>query len=234
MVGAPGPNQAAYVFEKPAAGWGTAGTAQTETAKLTPADGGPLGISVAINGDTIAAREGNDTVGTNVSQGSVCVFVQPAAGWQSGHETAKLIASDGAAGYFLGYLVAVNSDAVIALAGSQNGVETSAAYAFAKPAAGWSGTVNECRQGGGLGPIRRLQWPRAGRRNKRRRCACRQTDGLWRKTQARCFCELVERKRRQPLRSLMWHQAGDLQSGRWVITDVQSLDAALQKPKLPL
>jgi hypothetical protein len=32
---------------------------------------------------------------------------------------------------------------VIALAGSQNGVETTAAYAFAKPAAGWSGTVNE-------------------------------------------------------------------------------------------
>jgi len=54
-----------------------------------------------------------------------------------------LIASDGAAGDFLGYLVALNADAVIALAGSQNGVETTAAYAFAKPAAGWSGTLNE-------------------------------------------------------------------------------------------
>jgi hypothetical protein len=143
VVGAPGPNQADYVFEKPVGGWGAAGTPQTETAKLTAADGGPLGISVAINSDTIAAGEGNDTVGTNVAQGSVCIFVQPAAGWQTAHETAKLIASDGAAGDFFGYLVAVNSDAVIALAGSQNGVETSAAYAFAKPVAGWSGTVNE-------------------------------------------------------------------------------------------
>ena len=142
VVGAPGPNHAAYVFVQPSGGWG-AGALWTQTAKLTPSAGGLFGSSVAISGDTIAAGAVADKVGSNTSQGSVCVFVKPAGSWADANETAKLIASDGAAGDSLGVRVAVDGNTVVATTAALNGSELTGAYAFVKPATGWANTVTE-------------------------------------------------------------------------------------------
>jgi hypothetical protein len=144
VVGAPGPNQAAYVFVKPSGGWGNGTTTLTENAKLTPSGGagGAFGNAVAISGDTIVGGAVFDTVGSNASQGSVCVFVKPVGGWVSASENAKLIASDGAANNVLGEFVSIDGDTVVAIAQGP-GSSQNQAYAFVKPPGGWSGTVNE-------------------------------------------------------------------------------------------
>ena len=102
-----------YVFVKPPAGWASG----TETAKLTASDGEPsdrLGQSVAIAGDTIVAGAPLDQVGPNDNQGAAYVFVEPARGWTTSTETAKLTASDGAVDYWLGWSVAVAGTTVVA------------------------------------------------------------------------------------------------------------------------
>src|SRR4029453_7378046 len=92
----------AYVFVEPAAGWATG----TETAKLTASDGvafDEFGGSVAGSGDTGGRGARPGVVGGNLNQGSAYVFVEPATGWADGTETAKLTASDGAAGDNFGW-----------------------------------------------------------------------------------------------------------------------------------
>ena len=64
--------------------------------------GGLLGASVAISGNTIVAGAPEATVNGNPDQGAVYVFVKPRGGWQDATQTAKLTASDGAAGDGLG------------------------------------------------------------------------------------------------------------------------------------
>ncbi len=129
---------ALYVFVKPASGWANA----TQTAELTASDGAANDdlSSVAISGDTIVAGVPVRTVGNNVAQGAVYVFVKPSAGWKDAHETAKLTASDGAADDSLGNDVSVSGDTVVASAPgvSPNGTfAQGAGYVFVKPAAGW-------------------------------------------------------------------------------------------------
>src|SRR5262249_37478102 len=60
-------------------------------------------------------------VGSHSFQGAAYVFEKPAAGWASASETAKLTASDGAAGDSLGTSVAVSGDTVVAGAPFANG-----------------------------------------------------------------------------------------------------------------
>jgi hypothetical protein len=127
---------AIYVFVKPPTGWANA----TETAKLTASDGaagdwlgGVSGQGVGIGGDTIVAGAPNADVDGNANEGAAYVFVKPATGWVSGHETAKLTASDGFAGMQLGTMVAVDGDTAV-VGGSQHG----AAYVFARPPSGWA------------------------------------------------------------------------------------------------
>ena len=99
-IGADSGQGSAYVFVKPAGGWAGA---LTETAKLTASDGAvddDFGIAVAVSGDTVVvgASRGPAFAATP-SQGSAYVFVKPAGGWAGrSPKTAKLTASDGAAG----------------------------------------------------------------------------------------------------------------------------------------
>lgn len=69
------------------------------------------------------------------------VFVKPKGGWTSETETAKLTASDGARGDFLGASVAIQRDTIVAGAPSAtvngNGGQ-GAAYVFAEPRRGWA------------------------------------------------------------------------------------------------
>ena len=91
-VGANLDQGSAYTFAR------TGAAARTETAKLTASDGAEsdfLGISVAIEGDTIIAGAPLDDVATNLNQGSAYTFARTGAAART--ETAKLTASDGAA-----------------------------------------------------------------------------------------------------------------------------------------
>ena len=99
----------AYTFVRAGA------AARTETAKLTATDGtafDELGVSVAIDGDTILGGAFFDTVGTSGAQGSAYTFAR--GGEQARTETAKLTASDGAAGDVLGFSVAVDGTTILA------------------------------------------------------------------------------------------------------------------------
>lgn len=128
---------AAYVFVKPANGWGNA----TETAKLTPSDVADHNSSVgmvAISGDTIVLGSSD----SNTHLGAAYVFVKPSSGWVSSTETAKLTASDGAEGFGVSVSVSGGTIVVGAPYATVDGITMQgAAYVFVKPAAGWvSGT----------------------------------------------------------------------------------------------
>ncbi len=109
VVGAPdanGERGAVYVYQRAGNGW-------AQTAKLSASDAGFdfLGDSVAIEGDTIVAGAPG---GTFANKGSVYTFAR--AGAAARTETAKLTASDGAAGDALGGSVAIDGDTIVASA----------------------------------------------------------------------------------------------------------------------
>jgi len=119
--------QAVYVFVKPASGW----TDMIETAKLTVPNRNFL-YTVAVSGNTIAAAATEETIGSNAYQGAVYIFEKPETGWRSGlAPTARLTASDGESGDYLGFALASNASTVVATAINR------AAYVFVEPAGGW-------------------------------------------------------------------------------------------------
>ena len=84
--------------------------------KLTASDGATadvLGASVAIDRDTIVASAFGKTVGQNVAQGALYVFVKPASGWANATQTAELTVSDGAAKDDLASL-GISGDTIVA------------------------------------------------------------------------------------------------------------------------
>ena len=130
----------AYVFEKPSTGWAD----MTQTAKLTASDGAAgdqFGSSVSVCGDVVVVGAEQNNIGTNNDQGSAYVFVKPATGWTDMTQTAKLTASDGAAGDNFGRLVSVNGDVVGVGAPKDDigaSVDQGSAYVFVKPGTGWA------------------------------------------------------------------------------------------------
>jgi trimeric autotransporter adhesin len=123
---------AVYVFAEPPSGWAS----ETQAAKLTAPDGDAydeLGTSVAVSANTVVAGPHSATVNGNPGQGAAYVFVEPAGGWASETQAAKLTASDGAAADQLGFSVAVSGNTVVAGAphAALNGsIEQGAAYVF--------------------------------------------------------------------------------------------------------
>ena len=131
---------AAYVFVEPAAGW--SGNL-TQTAKLTASDGAVadrFGVSVGISGNTVVVGANCATVSGNTYQGAAYVFVEPSSGW-SGNltQTAKLIASDGAADNYFGRSVGITGNTVVVGAEATVGgnADQGAAYVFTEPGSGW-------------------------------------------------------------------------------------------------
>ena len=81
------------------------------------------------------------TVGGNSQQGAAYVFTEPASGWASMTQTAKLTASDGAAGDQFGCAVSISGNTVVV--GADNATvgadsQQGAAYVFTEPVSGWS------------------------------------------------------------------------------------------------
>ena len=153
VVGAPlddSKKGAAYLFVKPGEGWdnpnGTNTVDLTETAKLTASDGAggvegdEFGNSVAVDGDIVVVGADWD----DSTKGAAYVFTKPNTGWATDTETAKLTATDGAAGDYFGNSVAIDGDTIaVGAPGNQNTVDgtdvsTGAAYVFTKPNAGWA------------------------------------------------------------------------------------------------
>jgi hypothetical protein len=128
---------AAYVFVKPASGWGGA---LPETVKLTASDGASadwFGYSVSIAGDTIAVGAPNAANG-----GAVYVFSRPASGWAGPlTEMARLTSSDPGTFKEFGQSVATSGNAVLSAAPDvevRGNFSQGAAYLFVRPAGGWA------------------------------------------------------------------------------------------------
>ena len=147
VVGAPdakvGKNReqgAAYVFTEPGTGWAS----ETETAKLTASDGTQVnlfGSSVALSGTTIVVGAPK-ALGPIGVQGAAYVFVEPATGWSTRTQTARLTAASlNVAGYGFGNKVAISGKMIAVgapFATTGGNTNQGAAYVFTEPAIGWS------------------------------------------------------------------------------------------------
>jgi hypothetical protein len=114
-----------------------------QSAKLTASDGAEddyFGRSVAISGDTVVVGADRDDIGGNAYQGSAYVFVRPQGGWTDMTESAKLTASEGAAGDLFGQSVAIGGDTVVVGAqydSTGGNANHGSAYVFVRPQEGW-------------------------------------------------------------------------------------------------
>ena len=129
---------AAYVFVKPSTGWADA----TESAELLPSDGepgNPFGVSVAISGNTIFVGSRISTLITDYeyANGAIYAFTEPAGGWASGTETAKLTAGANCACGIGTYIAAGGNSVVSAGLGLSSGQPVSL-LVWNKGQAGWA------------------------------------------------------------------------------------------------
>jgi hypothetical protein len=125
---------AAYLFEKPSAGWANI----TEKAKLTP-----TGDQTAF-GKAIDIYEDEIVIG---SSDAAFVFVKPSSGWQSMKETASLTNSDGIYGDDFGISVSIQNRYILIGAPRSwfKKYDGGKAYLFEKPAGGWRNTSETTR-----------------------------------------------------------------------------------------
>ena len=134
---------AAYVFVRPPEGWASP---QTQSARLSASDGAELdqlGTSVAVEGETvIAGALWHDTAGMS-NRGAAYVFTRPPGGWAGDlTETARLIASDGAASDQFGIELAFEAGAAV-IAANGDDLGRGSAYVFVRPPGGWTGLATE-------------------------------------------------------------------------------------------
>ena len=138
-------NGAAYVFTEPTDGWNGE---ITETVKLTASDGtadDEFGISVAVDGDTIlVGAHQNDADTSNNNEGAAYIFTKFGDVWGNppalgNHrvETAKLVASDGAADDEFGISVALDGNTAV-IGARQDDARNGSAYLFTKVSGVWS------------------------------------------------------------------------------------------------
>jgi hypothetical protein len=138
---------AAYVFVKPPTGWTGNLDPNATLAASDPAGGDLFGVSVAVNGDTIAVGAYRDDTAATINHGSAYVFVMPPGGWSGTlHENAKLTASDAATGAEFGNPLAVSGHTIVVGAALDNvgaNNDQGSAYIFLRPSGGWSGALTE-------------------------------------------------------------------------------------------
>jgi hypothetical protein len=130
-------NGQVFVYVRKGGHW----TSMTQTAVLTASDGAYLG-AVSISEDTIVAG----APGANNDAGGAYVFVKPSGGWTNTTETAKLSASDGINGDFIGHAVSITANTIALGATENNSVGSrypepngpGAVYVYSKPSSGWA------------------------------------------------------------------------------------------------
>ena len=115
-----------------------------QEAKLTASDGAAgsgFGSSVSISGNTLVVGAPEATVGGNGGQGAAYVFTESGYSWANMTKTAKLTASDGAAGDSFGSSVSISGNTLVVGARQANiasNHEQGAAYVFVEPGSGWA------------------------------------------------------------------------------------------------
>jgi hypothetical protein len=135
--GAKNQDGAVFVFVNGRTGW-------TQAAKLTASDedvNDGFGASVSASSDArfIVAGAPGPNIDSNYSGGAAYVFVRRGTGWI---QTAKLTASDGAAGDFMGLSAAISSDGRTIVAGAFDAMigsnsQQGAAYVFVRRGSAW-------------------------------------------------------------------------------------------------
>jgi hypothetical protein len=132
VVGAPGDNAYtgdAYIYVEPVNGWAN----MTETATLKASDGETddfFGESVSISGNTIVSGAGQ----YSQNSGKAYVYTEPAGGWTSMTQTARLTSSNGRTGNSFGGTVSISGNTILV---GETGAERGQAYVFVEPATGW-------------------------------------------------------------------------------------------------
>jgi len=127
----------AYVYTNSATVW-------TEQTKLTANDGAAnehFGVSVAIDGSTIAIGAAADDTGSGPNSGSAYVYTRIGTVWT---EQVKLWASDGAAVDWFGKSLATNGDTIVIGAyqdDTENGTNGGSAYVYTFVGAVWTEQV---------------------------------------------------------------------------------------------
>lgn len=114
------------------------GTTWTQQAKLIASDGATeerFGIDVALEGDT--AMIGSETPDNGDYSGSVYVFTRTGTIWT---EQQKLLASDGAAGDWFGFAIALDGDTALFAASydDDKGAQSGSAYIFTRTGSTWT------------------------------------------------------------------------------------------------
>jgi len=103
---------AAYVFTEPTGGWQD----MTETAKLTTSTGtgySQFGSAVAVNGNSIAIGEPRANVGSNMFEGAVFVYQEPASGWTTTSHATSFVTA-GSTDSSVGASVALGGHVIVA------------------------------------------------------------------------------------------------------------------------
>jgi hypothetical protein len=141
---------AAFIFDRPPAGWTGSLLESSPGASLTISNGANYdrigeaevfseGRTLAISGDEIVIGAPEIEDGTTEGEGAAYVFVRPAGGWAAQREqtqAATLLPSDGAKDWHFGKTVAAEEPTVM-VGGDGNG------YVYSMPAGGWSGELLE-------------------------------------------------------------------------------------------
>ncbi len=127
----------AFIFIKPSTGW----VHMTQIAKLKPNDGAAydnFGNAVALNDSIlVVGAMGNDE--TFSDQGSAYIFIRPTTGWTNMYQTAKIVASDGAASDNFCTSISINGD-MIAIGAPYSDIPTincGSVYLYQRPVGGW-------------------------------------------------------------------------------------------------
>jgi hypothetical protein len=126
---------AAYLYFEPTGGWKNA----TENAILTPSDGIPgslFGEAVTASGKTIVIGSGGWSGNGISSSGAAYLFVEPASGWKSTSENARLMPSDPCGNCYFGETLSMLKNTVV-IGGPANNNSIGAVYAFEKPRNSW-------------------------------------------------------------------------------------------------
>jgi len=123
---------AAYVFTRAGGTW-------AQQARLTATDaraGAKLGISVALDGDTVVAGASSDFT-AGLDAGAAYVFTRAGATWS---QQATLLASDADKSDFFGHAVAINANTVVvgAYADDDKGSGSGSVYVFTRTGTTWS------------------------------------------------------------------------------------------------
>jgi hypothetical protein len=118
--------------------------AWVQAAELTASDAAEstnFGFSLSADGKTIVIGAPNAEAN---EAGAAYVFVEPANGWSTMTETAKLTASDGAFDDNFGLSVAMSGNTILVSAPNNNSGQ-GAVYVFVEPTGGWTTTTETAK-----------------------------------------------------------------------------------------